>query len=97
MDMFKDFFGMPSTYGAIDVMQIHVQKLKPHFLQLTITLSNPKVTTFKCKLLWTIGNGFEMCMLGFQVLSKMHESSCYFLIPQSPKEICLLLTMDKKI
>jgi hypothetical protein len=70
---------------------------KPMFLQLTIVLSNPKVTTFKCKLLWTIGKGFEMRMLGFQVLSRMHESSCYLLAPQSPKEIHLLLTMDKKI
>jgi hypothetical protein len=30
MDMFKEVFGMPSTYGAIDVMQINVQKLKAH-------------------------------------------------------------------
>jgi hypothetical protein len=28
--MFIEFFGMPSTYGAIDVMQIHVQKLKTY-------------------------------------------------------------------
>ncbi len=67
----------------------------PIFLQLTFILLNQRVTSFKCKLLWTIGRGFKMCMLGFQVLSMMFEFwGCFPCTTKPLNKICLLLNFN---
>jgi hypothetical protein len=67
----------------------------PIFLQLNSILLNQRVTSFKCKLLWTIGRGFKMCMLGFQVLSMMLEFwRCFPCTTKPLNKIYLLLNFN---
>jgi len=97
MDGFKDFCGMPLVHGAMDATQIHVQKSKAKVFTIDFYSFKSKGQSFKCKLLWTTKRRFEMCMLGFQVLSMMFEFwGCFPSTIEPLNIICLLLNLDKR-
>jgi len=78
MHVFKDVCGLLWAHGAMDNMQIHVEKLKALVFNLTTILSNQKVITFKCKLVCIVTWSFKMRLFTFQVLSMMLKFLDFF-------------------
>lgn len=96
MDMFKEVFGMPSTYGAIDVMQINVQKLKAHVFATNYYSFKSKGYNIQMQVIMDHWKRFWNVYVGIPSSIKNAWVLCYLLIPQSPKEICLFWPWTRK-